>query len=289
MKNVSKTGDNMVIAKIHNVFKNLTDTEQKIASYILEFPQKIVNMTAKELASACGTVPSAVNRMCKSIGVEGFLKLKILLATAVGKEEYNENNIPFDKEDNPKMIFNKVFNSGINTLKNTYQMIDFSKIDEITKRFATAKRIFIFGVGTSSVVAVDAAYRFSQLDVQAYAYTDILQMNVMANNMKNGDVAFGISHSGRTKAVVDAMRSAKQAGATTIALTSFTKSLLYTESDYSISVYADEENYPVEAVSARIAHMCVIDALMLSIASLNYDDYLKHISLRNAALDGIRY
>ena len=279
----------MVIAKIHNVFKNLTATEQKIASYILEFPEKIINMTAKDLASACETVPSAVNRLCKSIGVEGFPKLKISLAAAVGKEGYNENNIPFDKEDNSKMIFNKVFNSGINTLKSTCQMLDFSKIDEISKRFASAQRIFIFGVGTSSVVAVDAAYRFSQLDVQAYAYTDILQMNVMAKNMKNGDVAFGISHSGRTKAVVDAMRSAKQVGATTVALASFTKSLLYTESDYSISVYADEKNYPVEAVSARIAHMCVIDALMLSIASLNYEDYSKHISLRNAALDGIRY
>ena len=115
----------MVIAKIHNVFKNLTETEQKIASYILEFPEKIVNMTAKELASACGTVPSAVNRMCKSIGVEGFTKLKISLAAAVGKEGYDEKYIPFDKEDNPEMIFNKVFNSGINTLKNTYQMIDF--------------------------------------------------------------------------------------------------------------------------------------------------------------------
>ena len=279
----------MVIAKIHNVFRNLTETEQKLASYILQFPEKVVNMTAKELADTCGTVPSAVNRMCKSIGVEGFAKLKISLAGAVGKGDYNENNIPFDKEDNPKMIFNKVFNSGINTLKSTYQMIDFSKIDEISKRFASAQRIFIFGVGTSSVVAVDAAYRFSQIDVQAYAYTDILQMNVMANNMKNGDVAFGISHSGRTKAVVDAMRSAKQSGATTISLTSFTKSLLYTESDYSISAYADEKNYPVEAVSARIAHMCVIDALMLTIASLNYDDYLKHIYLRNAALEDIRY
>ena len=279
----------MVIAKIHNVFKNLTETEQKLASYILDFPEKIVNMTAQELAGACGTVPSAVNRMCKSIGMEGFAKLKISLATALGNEDYNENNIPFDKEDTPKMIFNKVFNSGINTLKSTYQMIDFPKIEVISKKIASANRIFIFGVGTSSVVAIDTAYRFSQLDVQAYAYTDILQMNVMANNMKNGDVAFGISHSGRTKAVVDAMRSAKQAGATTIALTSFTKSLLYTESDYSISVYADEKNYPVEAVSARIAHMCVIDALMLSIASLNYEDYLKHISLRNAALDGIRY
>ena len=54
-------------------------------------------------------------------------------------------------------------------------------------------------------------------------------------------------------------------------------------------MYADEKNNPVEAVSARIAHMCVIDALMLTIASLNYKDYSKHISLRNAALDGIRY
>ena len=279
----------MVIAKIHNVFKNLTATEQKIASYILECPEKIINMTAKDLASACETVPSAVNRLCKSIGVEGFPKLKISLAAAVGKEGYNENNIPFDKEDNPKLIFNKVFNSGINTLKSTCQMIDFSKIDEISKKLASAQRIFIFGVGTSSVVAIDSAYRFSQLDVQAYAYTDILQMNVMANNMKRGDVAFGISHSGRTKIVVDVMRAARQAGATTIALTSFTKSLLYTESDYSISVYADEKNYPVEAVSARIAHMCVIDALMLTIASMNYEDYSKHISLRNAALDGIRY
>ena len=223
----------MVIAKIHNVFINLTETEQKIASYILKFPEKVVNMTAKELSNICGTVPSAVNRMCKSIGVEGFAKLKISLATSVGKEGYGESDIPFDKEDTPKMIFNKVFNSGINTLKSTYQMIDFSKIEEISKIFSSAQRIFIFGVGTSSVVAADAAYRFSQLDVQTYAYTDILQMNVMASNMKKGDVAFGISHSGRTKAVVDAMRSAKQAGATTIALTSFTKSLLYTESDYS--------------------------------------------------------
>ena len=74
-----------------------------------------------------------------------------------------------------------------------------------------------------------------------------------------------------------------------MALTSFEKSFLYKESDYSICVYADEKNYPVEAVSARVAHICIIDALMLTIASFNYDDYVKHISLRNAALDNIRY
>lgn len=279
----------MIIAKIHNLFDNLTETEKKIASYILEFPEKIINMTAKELANTCGTVPSAVNRMCKSIGVDGFAKLKISLASDISRTDVNEKDIPFDKNDTPKMIFNKVFNSGINTLKNTYQMLDFETVEKMAKMIASAKRVFIFGVGTSSVIAIDAAYRFSQLSVQAYAYTDILQMNVMAKNMRSGDVAMGISHSGTTKAVVDAMRDAKQAGAQTISITSFTKGLLYKESDYSVSVYADEKNYPVEAVSARVAHICVIDALMLTVASLNYDEYSKHIALRNEALGNIRY
>lgn len=277
----------MIIAQIHNTFENLTQTEQRIADYILKFPEKCTNMTAKELADVCGTVPSAVNRTCKSIGIQGFAKLKIALASAIAQD--GKDNLPFNQEDNEKTIFNKVFNSGINTIKNTFQMLDFSNIKTMAEKLASAKRIFIFGVGTSSVIAVDAAYRLSQLDVQAYAYTDILQMGVMAKNMKDGDIAFGISHSGMTKAVVDTMRAAKKAGATTMALTSFAKSFLYNESDYSICVYADEKNYPVEAVSARVAHICIVDALMLTIASYNYDDYVKHISLRNAALENIRY
>lgn len=279
----------MIIAIIHNLFNNLTKTEQKIASYILKYPEKVVDMTTKELAYVCCTVPSAVNRMCKSIGIEGFAKLKILLAGDIAQKYRGKGNNSFDEKDTTQTIFDKVFSSSINALECTYNMLDFSKINTITKKIASAKRVYIFGVGTSSVIATDAAYRFSQLGVQAYSYTDILQMNFMAKSMKKGDVAFAVSHSGTTKTVVDAMRYAKQAGATTVSLTSFEKSLLYTESDYSVSVYADEKNYPIEAVSARIAHMCIIDALELAIASLNYDDYSNHISLRNEVLDYIRY
>lgn len=274
----------MVIAKIHNVYKSLTPTEQKIASFVLKNPQKTIAMTVSELAKACSTAPSAVNRMCKSIGVDGFSKLKIMLASS-GAESYSAG---YDKGDSCSMVFSKVFDSGINALKNTLNILDFDKVHTIANRISHANHVYIFGVGTSSVVANDAAYRFSQLGVHAYAYTDILQMSVMAKNMREGDIAFAVSHSGNTRAVVDAMRFAGEAGAETIALTSFEKSLLYTESDYSISVYSDEENYPVEAVSARISHMCVIDGLMLTIASLS-DDYESHISQRNTVLDYIRY
>lgn len=42
-------------------------------------------------------------------------------------------------------------------------------------------------------------------------------MGVTAANLEAGDVVLAVSHSGRTKAVVDAVRLAKKKGATVLA------------------------------------------------------------------------
>jgi DNA-binding MurR/RpiR family transcriptional regulator len=168
-------------------------------------------------------------------------------------------------------------------------MLDMKQLEEISRLLLKANKIYIFGIGTSSVIATDAQYRFTQFGLQATAYTDMLFMNVAAANMKPDDVALCISHGGRSKAVVDAMRRAKCAGAITVAITSFSGSILAKESDYTVCVFSDEENYPVEAVSARVAHLCLIDAFMMTIATLNYDQFSKHIANRNQILNEIRY
>jgi DNA-binding MurR/RpiR family transcriptional regulator len=139
------------------------------------------------------------------------------------------------------------------------------------------------------VIAVDAQYRLSQLGLWAAAYTDILFMNVSASNAGPEDVVLAISHSGRTKAVVDAVRSAKKSGAKVLSLTSFADSPLYRESDLSVAVYADETNYPVEAVSARLSHLCLVDAITMILATKNFDSFAKHIHSRNQILENIRY
>lgn len=279
----------MILAQIHNKYNILTETEKKIASYILHNPELVTKMTVKELAANCDTVQSAVIRFCKSIGIEGFADLKLELARETVVAEMPENLPAFSRNDSTEALFQKVFSSGIRTLKDTLSMLDFEQLEKIIHHLLTAKNVYIFGIGTSSTVATDAGYRFAQFGIPAHACTDQLFMNVLGGNLKPGDVAFGISHSGQTKAVVDALRRAKAAGAVTIALTSFADSLLSRESDFSICVYADEKNYPVEAVSARVAHICVIDALMMTLGTRRGDAFEKHIALRNDALKAIRY
>ena len=88
---------------------------------------------------------------------------------------------------------------------------------------------------------------------------------------------------------MDALRRAKKAGAATVALTSFAHSQLAEESDYRIIAFSDDKNYPVEAVSARIAHMCIVDALMMSLAARNYSQLRRNMDERNEVLADMRY
>lgn len=278
-----------MISRIHNCYDSLTDTEKKIADTVFSSPKDAVKMTVKELAERSGTVPSAVVRFCKSIGATGFSDFKLRLSAELGSKTPAAEMLPVGEGDEPQQVFSKVFASGINTLEDTLSMIDFSQAAAIVRLLQQATRVVFFGVGTSSVIAMDAQYRFAQLGIPTSACTDILFMNVTAANLKSGDVAVCISHSGSTKATVDAMRRAKKSGAATVAISSFAHSRLATESDYKLIAFSDDKNYPIEAVSARIAHICILDALMMSLASQNYETLQKHIGERNEVLKQMRY
>lgn len=279
----------MILSLIRNRAAGLTATGQRIAAFVCDHPKEVLHMTAKELSDVCQSAPSAVIRFCQALELDGFSSLKLLLAQELGKEK-SESDLPaFEKEDSAETVFRKVFQSGINTLRDTLDMMDFEKVESIAKKMHAARRIFFFGIGTSSVIATDAQYRFSQLGLSASACTDLLFMNVAAINLGKGDLAVGISHSGRTRATVDAMRIAKERGAATVAITSFSDSPLYRECDDAVSVFSDEDHYPVEAVSARVAHTCIIDAFMMTLATMNYESFATHVEARNEMLRKIRY
>ena len=281
----------MITSQIKRLYCNLTVAERKVATYVIESPQEVTGLTVHQLAEKCEVASSAVIRFCKSIQLQGFAELKIELARELGSQrEGKKRELPsVEHESGTEGVVSKVFSAGMQTLQDTLDMLDFSKVKQMSEVLVSAKHIFLFGIGTSSTVVTDAQYRLSQLGLWATACTDILLMGVTAANLEEGDVVLAISHSGRTKAVVDAVRMAKKRGATVIAITSFTDSILYKESDLAATVFADEVTYPVEAVSARVAHICLVDSLAMLLATHNYDSFADHIKSRNDILEGIRY
>jgi DNA-binding MurR/RpiR family transcriptional regulator len=276
---------------IKNAYPQLTNAERRVADIILENPLDACKSSAKEISCAAGVAPSAVIRFCKSVGADGFSELKERLLDELSQKDVIRQNtsLPISDSDDTEGIFEKVFFQSKKTLTDTFKMFDFDDISQILEMINSSKRVVFFGVGTSSVVCIDAHYRFSQLGISSSYCSDILFMNVTAANLEKDDLAVFISHSGQTKATVDAMKNAKKVGAKTLSITSFSQSILARECQKSIIAFSDMQTYPVEAVSARLAHMCIIDALMMSLAKTKQNELKKYMDARNCALGSIRY
>ena len=105
-----------------------------------------MGMTAAQLAEKCSVAPSAIIRFCKFIGLSGFSELKIRLAQeSVSREKTDEFPSPPSGEG-AEGVDRRVFHSGMQTLKNTMDMLDVKKLEEMADTLSLAKRIFIFGV-----------------------------------------------------------------------------------------------------------------------------------------------
>ena len=275
------------LAAIRNQYNTLTKTERQIADYILANSSSVVEMSVADLAAASAAAGSAVIRFCKTIGYTGFSQFRITLAMELASRPAPVMPL-LTNSDTSADAARKVFDSSVRTLQNTLSMLDFSIVEALVNEILQAERICIFGVGTSSPIAEDTGYRFLQLGLSASSYKDILFMPVAAMNMKKGELAIAISHSGRTQATLQALQLAKGQGAVTAAITSYRTSPLTQTADYSLTAYPDHINYPVEAVSARLAHICILDAIAVILTLRQGEEAAAHLRTRNEILERIR-
>lgn len=281
--------NNFCLMNIKNKYHSLTKTEKKVAEYILKNSENVVKMSVDELSQNCGAVKSAVIRCCKSLGFSGYSELKIALAVELSKNK-QLNYVPYIyPEDNVSDILDKVFSANVKTLHDTAENINRQLLNKVTEVLAKADMIYIYGIGTSAAIVNDFQYRLMQLGYRAVCYTDVALMKISTLNIKKGDAAIGISHSGRTVATIDTIKLAKEHGAETICITSYPESLITDECDYPIEVFTDEIQYPVEAVSARIAHISVIDAITIALSAKDYENAVERAAKSHELIDSVRY
>ena len=268
------------LMSIKNNYKKLTDAEKKVADYIVKNSSEVIVMSISELSEKSNSAKSAVIRCCKSLGFNGYSDLKISLAMELSKNKQLNYTPYISPDDNAGDILDKVFSANVKALHDTAEKTDRKVLQNVVDLLSLAKTVYIYGIGTSASLAREFQYRLMQFGYTAIYYTDVPSMKISTMNIKKGDVAIGISHSGRTIATVDALKLADNMGADTVCITSYPESEITKVSDYSIEIFSDEIQYPVEAVSARIAHLSIIDAICIALSAKNYESAI--IRAKNA-------
>ena len=258
----AKAGCLLRIKSASEMFK---PAEKSVAEFVLANPQKVMHMSVSEAAGDIGVGESTVIRFCRALGYKGYQEFKLLLAQdLVQPVEFIHENITFN--DSTVELAQKVFQTNIQAVSDTMKALDPQMVEVAARSLSDAGRVDIYGVGYSSFTALDAKLKLVRLGLIADAYGDGHLQAMAAASLKKGDVAIGISNSGSTRDVVDALSAARKAGATTISITNFSPSPITRASDVVLLTASPESPLGGEVLTSRIAQLCVLDVLSVALA-----------------------
>lgn len=278
----------ITLVKIQSMYDTLGEAEKRIADYILKHEKDIVYLTITEVAEQTKTSEATVVRTCRKLGYRGFQDFKITVAQEIVNpvksifEEATEEDSCFD-------ILNKEFDSIINTLNYTRRIINKDELVAAAEAILKARKVVVFGCGNSAPVALDAAHKFVRAGLESAAYSDSHMQIIIAAGLTKEDVAIGISHSGSSRDVVEALEVAKSRDATTICITNYGHSPVTKVADIKLFTASEETRYRIIGLSSRIAQLGIIDAIYIYVSLRNKEKAIKSMKCIEKALQSKKY
>ena len=242
--------------------KNLdtfSKSERKVAEAILASPQTAIHSSIANLAKIAEVSEPTVNRFCRRLDTKGFPDFKLHLAQSLANgTPYVNRNV--NEDDGPEAYTSKIFESTMACLNAAKNGLDVNLINRAVDVLTQANKISFFGLGASSSVAHDALNKFFRFNIPVSCFDDVVMQRMSCINCTEGDVIVLISHTGRTKPLVEVAQLARENDAFVIALTA-ANSPLAEQSNLVLSLGVPEDTDIYMPMSSRIAQLVLIDVL----------------------------
>ena len=242
---------------------------------------------ACHLAKKAHVSEPSVNRFCKRFNATGFpdFKLRLTKSLASGIRFVNRN---VDPDDDVASYTPKIIDSTINTLALVRDKISHTRVNQVVDKLIQAKRIYFFGLGASGSVARDAENKFFRFNLPVSSHDDVLMQRMLASTGGTGDVFFVISHTGRTKEVVEVAEIARRNGSTVIGLT-VVDSPLAEMCTVTLDVDVPENTDEYMPMASRMVHLVILDVLATGVTLRRGPDFLPHLEKIKNSLKPTRY
>ena len=245
--------------KIRKLYTKMGFAEKKIADYILNDTQELFELSISDLADRCGRGAATVVRFARRLDFEGYQAMKLGILKEIS--ETSEVDREILAEDNCFTIFRKRIAEIDFTLKSTETVLNEQDLETAAKAILKAERIVVFGLGNSAAIATDAAHKFLRLGLNAQACCDNHMQAIIASHLNRKSLAIGISHSGQSRDIVEALELSKIGSATTMCITNYDTSPIVKVSDIALFTKSEETKYSILALSSRIAQLAILDAI----------------------------
>lgn len=274
----------MFKAKLQTSYHNLTQSEKMIADYIVNHLDQIKTITSHQLAVLTNTGQSTIIRFSQKLGYNSFREFLADISLVKLDESSDYDEITIDESTdhtNRKALsqYRDILDITINSNSN-------DTIDQIAKLIFKAKKVIIFGVGSSNLFGEYLANQLIKLGITCLtSQSSHTIFSHIDQADPNESLLFLISESGETFDVIKAAEIAKNNQMSIIVMTRNTKNTLYNYADHLLKTVAFASKTRLNVTTMRCSQLFLIDILYLNVLKLDYQRFDKIIERSEVLAD----
>lgn len=258
-----------LLNRIQVRFKKLSKGQKRIADYILNNYDKVAFMTAASLGDAVEVSESTVVRFANALGYGGYPKLQKALQESIKTKLTTVQRFEMSKEiESNTDLYKKVMSQDIENVQRTIDEIDINNLKNIANHIHKAKKVYVLGLRSSSVLAQYLAFYLNfAIDRVQVIPVGALDSFDQIINLNENDLLIVITfprYSNQT------LRLANYAYEHKVPIISITDSILSPVASLSTSILTAKYDMTT-FIDSLVAPMSLINALILAVGMQNRD------------------
>ncbi|MGT2799949.1 MurR/RpiR family transcriptional regulator [Streptococcus marmotae] len=251
-----------VLPMIEAAYSDFTHIERKIADYFLSDAAENDHLSAKAVSERLYVSLPSLTRFAQKCGFSGYRQFVYA---------FREVNLTTEPSHVNRDLTRHVLSDYGELLNKTYSLIDEEQFVRVGHLLNNAKRVYIYGQGSSGLVAREIEFRFMRLGMACKAVTDDHMIRMNRVTLNDECLVIGISVSGESTSIINAVRDAREVGASTVLLTSKNRQELRDSCDELVLVAIKKNLAQGNIISPQFPVLVVIDIFYAYYIDLDRD------------------
>ena len=176
---------NNILERMRASFNDLTKTERRIASAILENPQRAAYESIASLAARINVSQPSVFRFCKRFGYKGFPDFKYALSAYTFSEL---PNIQISQNISEKNIFNIICQEKQQTISKLQEIFNQTESINFIKKIINSNRCIIFSNSNNRIFADILYHTLIKIDKPCEKYQEEYYLKPQIKTLYKNDV-----------------------------------------------------------------------------------------------------
>lgn len=263
----------MPLLDLLNRSEGLTERERDIARYLLEHPEQVEHLSARELGGATFTSAASVTRLCQKLGFKGYpdFKLRFVSELQEARTRRPEGALLLGQRENAVTLVRKVTEVARKAVDLTNEQLSLEQLIRVSTLLRQADYLDFYAYDTVACLAEYACSQFYFAGKRAQVYTATNMQGFNALLPSKGHVAIVISHTGEDARLVALARLLHRQGTPVVVIANDAGRTLAKLADEFLCAVTSQKTEEFRVSMFASSAKYLLDLLFSLVFSQSYD------------------